>query len=73
MKKIAVDDEVYEKIMTRKRTDESFSDFFLRLLGPSKNQATRLLELAGTWEDFPEIEEAYKNRKRRSRKVRVTL
>lgn len=45
-KNIMVSDEVYARLRTRKRGDESFSDLLRRLLNYEK---TSLLDLAGTW------------------------
>ncbi len=71
-KMISVRDEVYATLAKLKTPSESFSDLFIRLVKPKKN--TSIMDLAGAWEDFPEIEEAFNEiRKRRSRKSGVTF
>ncbi|MBI5226541.1 antitoxin VapB family protein [Candidatus Micrarchaeota archaeon] len=72
--KIPVDDDVYDKLVALKGKNESFSDFFLRLLARRKTQVESLLELAGIAKDSPELDEIFKNiRKRKSDTSRSPL
>ena len=69
---ISVRDDVYALLARLKAQGESFSDLFLRLSEPAKKKS--IMDLAGAWEDFPEIDAAFKDiRKRRSRRNPVTF
>lgn len=69
---ISVRDEVYAALARMKAPGESFSDLFLRLSEAEKKKS--IMDLAGGWEDFPEIETAFKEiRKRKSRRKPVTF
>ncbi len=75
-KMISVRDDVYALLSGLKAGRESFSELFIRLAEKGKpSQRDRLLEMAGAWEDFPEMDGIFAEilKRRGSRRKRVVL